>query len=58
MSLHDHFDPLEMFLAAAVLLLAVIRLCGDISWSWWAITIPVWGYFVLIGIGTRFEDYL
>lgn len=26
---------------------AVLRLTGVVSWSWWIITAPVWGSFVL-----------
>ena len=40
----------------------VLKLCGQIDWSWWWVTAPLWGpacVFVaagmLIGIGKAFE---
>lgn len=25
----------------------VLKLCGVIAWSWWLVTLPLWGAFVL-----------
>ena len=58
MRLDDHFEVWEMFLVGAVVLLSAIRITGGIDWSWWAITLPVWGYLVLIGLVARFQEYL
>ncbi len=58
MRLDDHFYVSEMFLAAGVVLLSAMKLCGDIDWTWWAVTAPVWGYFVLVGVVARFQEYL
>lgn len=30
------------------LIFLTLKLCGVISWSWWWITAPLWGPFVLI----------
>lgn len=28
----------------------VLKLCGIINWSWWLVTLPLWGGFVLASL--------
>ncbi len=58
MSIDDHVAPYEMFLFAAVVILLAIRLLGLMDLSWWAITLPVWGYLALVGLVARLQEYL
>lgn len=41
------------FWTAMFLVFLTLKLCGVLQWSWWWVTIPLWGPFILgmIGIG-------
>lgn len=35
------------FLGLLALILIILKLLGHISWSWWLVTAPLWGGFVV-----------
>lgn len=36
-------SPLDL-----VILFAILRLTGVIDWSWWLVTLPIWGVFAVV----------
>lgn len=28
----------------------VLKLCGIINWSWWIVTLPLWGGFIILSL--------
>lgn len=38
------------FLGLLALLFIGLKLGGVISWSWWLVTMPLWGMFLLAGV--------
>ncbi len=54
----NHFETYELFIVAAVVLLAAIRLVGAADLSVVTILSPAWGYFTLMGILVRFQEYI
>ena len=28
----------------------VLKLCGIINWSWWIVTLPIWGGFIILSL--------
>ena len=38
------------FFGLMFLIFMTLKLTGVITWSWWWVTIPLWGGFALIGI--------
>lgn len=39
------------FLGLLFLVFLVLKLLGKIAWSWWWVTAPLWGPFVLVCVG-------
>lgn len=50
-------SPAEKFGALLGLLFIGLRLCGEIEWSWVAVTAPVWGTFLSACVVTAIVDY-
>ena len=38
------------FLEGLFLVFLALKLCKVVSWSWWIVTLPLWGGFALFGI--------
>jgi hypothetical protein len=38
------------FLEGLFLVFLALKLCKVVSWSWWIVTLPLWGGFTLFGI--------
>lgn len=38
------------FLEVLTLVFVVLKLTGTIDWSWWAVTSPLWGAFLVYAI--------
>lgn len=36
------------FLGLLAICFIVLKLCGVITWSWWLVTAPLWGPFVIV----------
>jgi hypothetical protein len=36
-------NPIRAFLVLLAAALVVLRLCRVITWSWWWVTLPLWG---------------
>ena len=36
------------FFSLIFLIFLTLKLCGVINWSWWLITLPLWGGYALI----------
>jgi len=36
------------FLGLLAIVFITLKLCGVIAWSWWWVTAPLWGGFVLV----------
>lgn len=37
------------FTTALGLAFIVLKLCNVITWSWWLVTLPIWGSWALVG---------
>ncbi len=40
------------------LIFLVLKLTGNIDWSWWWVTSPLWIEWVIIGIGYKILSYI
>ncbi|MES2662285.1 MAG: hypothetical protein V4629_03185 [Pseudomonadota bacterium] len=38
------------FLGVLFLIFLTLKLCDVIAWSWWWVTAPLWGGFVLVAV--------
>ncbi len=38
------------FLGVLSIVFIILKLCGVIHWSWWLVTLPLWGGFVMAAI--------
>lgn len=52
--------PYKLFIVLLALLFITLKLCNVITWSWWWVTLPLWGpvAFSFIFVSFAFLYYL
>ncbi len=43
------------FMEVLLVVFVVLKLCGLIAWSWWLVTLPLWGGIALWGGDSSFN---
>jgi len=42
------FNTNNFLLGLLTIAFVVLKLCNVITWSWWWVTLPIWGWFALL----------